>query len=143
MSGQENERVARAVFDCFGRGDMGGMLALVDEGVVWRMEGDAHIVPYAGERRGHAGVVDFFQQLGGNVEFESFEPREFVAGGDKVVVLGGERGRVRSNGRTFHNEWAIVVTLRDGKVTHFRCYEDTGAVAAAFGGAGAPATDKG
>lgn len=133
MSEQDNEQTARKVFECFGRGDMPGMLGVIAEDVVWRMEG-AEVVPYTGERHGHAGVVDFFQQLGGNVEFESFEPQEFIAGGDKVVVLGSERGRVRANGRTFVNDWAIVFTLREGKVTRFRCYEDTGAVAAAFRG---------
>ena len=140
MSERDNEEVVRTVFECFGRGDVEGMLGVVAEDVVWRMEGAAEVVPYAGERRGHAGVVDFLQRLGGNVEFESFEPREFIAGGDKVVVLGGERGRVRATGKTFDNEWAIVFGVRDGKVTSFRCYEDTGAVAAAFTAEGGTAS---
>ena len=132
MSGQENERVARAVFECFGRGDMEGMLALVDEGVVWRMEGDAGVVPYAGERRGHAGVVEFFQRLGGNVEFESFEPREFVAQGDKVIALGTYRWRVKQTGREYGGDWAHVFTVRDGQIKSFHEYMDSDAAGAAF-----------
>ena len=136
MSEQENLQAVRAIFECFGRGDVPGMLGRIAEDVVWRLEGAA-VVPYSGERRGHAGVVDFLQKLGGNVEFEHFEPQEFIAGGDRVVVTGTERGRVRSNGRTFTNDWAMVFTLRGGKVAAFRCYEDTGAVAAAFSAGGA------
>jgi ketosteroid isomerase-like protein len=133
VSEQENLQTVRTVFDCFGRGDAEGMLSVIADDVVWRLDG-APSVPYSGERRGHEGVVDFLQRLGGNVEFEHFEPQEFIAGGDKVVVTGTERGRVRTNGRTFTNDWAMVFTLRAGKVTGFRCYEDTGAVAAAFEG---------
>jgi ketosteroid isomerase-like protein len=40
---------------------------------------------------------------------------------------------VKSTGRAFDNDWAMVFTLREGKITGFRSYEDTGAVAAAFG----------
>ena len=135
MSEQDNLEAVRTVFDCFGRADVAGMLGVIAEDVVWRLEG-ADVVPYSGERRGHEGVVDFLQKLGGNVEFEHFEPQEFIAGGDKVVVTGTERGRVGSNGNTFVNDWAMVFTLRGGKVSGFRCYEDTGAVAAAFTGEG-------
>lgn len=133
MSEHANLQAVRTVFDCFGRGDVAGVLAVVADDVVWRLDGAAS-VPYSGERRGHEGVADFLQKLGGSVEFEYFEPQEFIAGGDKVVVTGTERGRLRSNGRTFTNDWAMVFTLRAGKVAGFRCYEDTGAVAAAFAG---------
>ena len=70
--------------------------------------------------------------MGAAVEFESFEPREYVAQGDKVVALGTERGRVRATGKTFDNPWALVFTVRDGLITEFRGYEDTAAVASAF-----------
>ena len=64
---------------------------------------------------------------------QSFEPRDFIASGDKVIVLGGESGRVKSTGRTFDNDWAMVFIVDDGKISSFRSYEDTAAVAEAFG----------
>lgn len=122
----------QAIFEAFGRGDVPGVLAHLAEDVEWRAPGPA-AVPYLGERSGHAGAAEFFTQLGTNVEFESFEPLAFVAEGDRVVALGRERGRVRATGKTFDNEWALVFTFSGGKVTRFRLYEDTAAVAAAFG----------
>ncbi len=90
------------------------------------------MIPFAGTRRGREGVAEFFSLVGGNLEFERFEPREFVAQGDTVVVLGFERSLVKPTGRTFEQEWAHVYKLRDGKVAEFLALEDTAAHAVAF-----------
>jgi hypothetical protein len=131
MSAEENKRVVQAIFEAFGRGDVPGVLTHLSEDVEWRAPGPAS-VPYLGERRGRGGAAEFFTQLGTNVEFESFEPGAFVAEGDRVVVLGRERGRVRGTGKAFDNEWALVFTLGGGRVTNFQLYENTAAVAEAF-----------
>jgi uncharacterized protein len=131
MSEQDNKQVVQAIFESFGRGDIEGVLGHLSETVVWSAPGPSD-VSYYGERRGHSGAAEFFQQLGSNVTFESFEPGEFIAEGDNVVVLGRERGRVNATGKTFDNHWALVFTIRDGKVTDFKLYENTAAVAEAF-----------
>jgi ketosteroid isomerase-like protein len=70
--------------------------------------------------------------LGETLEFERFEPREFVAQGDTVVVLGYERCVVKPTGHTIEQEWAHVYTLRDGKIAKGRFIEDTAALVVAF-----------
>jgi hypothetical protein len=132
MSTEENKRVVQSIFEAFGRGDVPGVLANLSEGVAWKAPGPSH-VPYFGDRRGHSGAAEFFTQLGTNVDFEHFEPGAFVAEGDRVVVLGRERGRVRGTGKTFDNDWALVFTVEGGKVTDFQIYENTAAIAEAFG----------
>jgi len=131
MSEQENLRTVQNLFECFGRGDVPGLLRLLSEDVDWHIKGP-EVVPYFGPRNGHEGALDFFGKLGTSVEFERFAPETFLAGGEQVVVIGGERGRVRATGKSFDNDWAMVFTLRDGKITKFRSYEDTAAVAEAF-----------
>ena len=132
MSTEDNKRVVRKVFEKFGSGDVPGLLAMIDEDAEWAAPGP-EVVSYFGERKGREGALEFFKNLGSDVEFELFEPGEFIAEGDRVVALGRERGRVRGTGRTFDNEWALVFTFGGGKVTHFQLYENTGAVAEAFG----------
>jgi ketosteroid isomerase-like protein len=132
MSTEENKRVVENVFEKFGRGDVPGLLALVNEDAEWAAPGP-EVVPYFGERRGREGALEFFTRLGENVEFERFEPGDFIAEGDRVVVLGFERGRVRPTGKSFDNAWALVFTIRDGMVAGLRIYENTAAIAEAFG----------
>lgn len=131
MSTEENKRVVQTVFEMFGRGDVPGLLAIIADDAEWAAPGP-EVVPYFGERRGREGALAFFRNLGEGVEFESFEPGDLIAEGDRVVALGHERGRVRSTGKTFDNAWALVFTIREGMIAGFRCYENTAAIAEAF-----------
>jgi uncharacterized protein len=134
MTETDNVQVVQQIYAAFGSGDIPAVLALLDEAVVWRLAGPADVVPYAGPRRGRQEVGQCFQQLGESVEFQSFEPREYLVQGDRVVVLGTERGRVRATGKGFENDWAMVFIVREGLVTSLRTYEDTAAVVEAFRG---------
>ena len=134
MSDQTNTDVVRQAYEAFGRGDIAAVLDLLTDDVDWTLQGPSAI-PWAGTRRGREAVAEFFSLIGENLEFERFEPREFVAQGDTVVVLGDERSVVRPTGRAFENEWAHVYTLRDGKIAKGRFFEDTAAQVVAFGGA--------
>ena len=132
MSAEANKQTVQSIFEAFGRADIPGVLKHVSEDVTWKAPGP-DVVTYFGDRSGHAGATEFFVQLGTSVDFEHFEPGAFIAEGDKVVVLGRERGLVKRTGKSFDNEWALVFTFDGGgKVTGFQCYENTAAIAAAF-----------
>ncbi len=132
MSEPKNLGVIREVYAAFGAGDIPRLLTSVSPDVVWE-EPETAGVPWAGTRRGRDGVEDFFRVVAEAAEVEVFEPRAFVAAGDRVVVLGFERLRIRATDRTYEAHWAHAFTLRDGEIAHFREYADTAAVATAFG----------
>ena len=67
------------------------------------------------------------------MEVQDFQPREFVADGDRVVVFGWERAKVKATNRTIELDWIMAFTVRNGKVSKFREYTDTKAVADAYG----------
>ena len=131
MSEQDNVRAVQEIFAAFGRGDIPAVVGALSEDVDWQIAAPP-AAPYGGLRRGRAQVGECFQQLGATHEFEQFEPQEFVAQGDTVVVLGRERLRARATGRVAENPWAMTFTFRKGQVVCFRTYEDTAAVAAAL-----------
>jgi uncharacterized protein len=135
MSIQENVQIAKDTFAAIGRGDMQGLLALSAEGIEWIIPGEW---PLAGTHRGHAGVADLFQKAFEMVEFSFLEAREFLAQGDRVLVVGLSRGRVKATNRTFEDHWVFAFTVRNGKVTNIREYIDTLAVARGFEMAASP-----
>ncbi len=51
---------------------------------------------------------------------------------DRVIVFGHWAGRARSTGRGFESPWVMDWHLKDGKITRFRAYEDTHALAQAY-----------
>ncbi len=131
MSERTNTEVVQQGYEAFGRGDIPALLDLLTDDVEWTLQGPS-VIPFAGTRHGREGVAEFFSLLDETLEFEQFEPREFVAQGDTVVVVGIERSLSKATGHTIEHEWAHVNTLRDGKIAKFRAFEDTGAYVEAF-----------
>lgn len=132
MSEQENVQIVQETFAAFKRGDIASVLNMLTDDVEWWVNGPPEVIPYVGARHGQEQVAQFFATLGETVEFTEFEPEEFIAQADKVVSTGRDRQRVKKTGRTAENTWAMVFTLRDGKIAGFRSYEDSAAVATAF-----------
>jgi ketosteroid isomerase-like protein len=85
MSERTNTDVVQQGYEAFGRGDIPAVLDLLTDDVEWIQQGPS-VIPFAGTRHGHEGVAEYFSVLDENLEFEQFEPREFVAQGDTVVV---------------------------------------------------------
>jgi ketosteroid isomerase-like protein len=133
MSTQENLQVVKDGYAAFSRGDIPGLLALMAEDVEWQIPGAG--LPLAGTYRGRDGVANFFQKLAADTEILDFQPREFVADGDRVLVVGWERAKVKATNRTVEVDWIMSFTVRNGKVAKFREYTDTKALADAYGAA--------
>jgi ketosteroid isomerase-like protein len=127
MSSQENVQVVKDGFAAFSRGDIPGLLALLAEDVEWHIPGAG--LPLAGTYRGRDGVANFFQNLSAEWEILDFQPREFVAEGDRVLVVGWERAKVKATNRTAEVDWIMSFTVRNGKIAIFREYIDTKALA--------------
>jgi uncharacterized protein len=129
MSTQENAQIVKDAFAAVDRGDKQGLLALSAEDVEWIIPGEEW--PLAGTHRGHAGLADLVQKASEIFETSFPEPPEFVAEGDRVLVIGVSRGRVKATKKTFEDHFVFAITLRDGKLTNIREYIDTQALARA------------
>ena len=84
----------------------------------------------AGIHRGDAGLADLLETAYKSIE-TSTEPREFVAQGDRVLVVGFARGKIKATNRTFEDDWIFAITVRNGRLTSIREYVDTQALARA------------
>jgi hypothetical protein len=130
MSEQHNVQIVQECYAAILRGDIQALLNAMSEDVEWQLPGP-NDMPWAGLNRGREQVARWWAIVGETCDVEQFEPREYIAHGDKVVVLGYDRVHVKVTGRTWENNWADVWTLHEGKVVSFRAYEDTAAIVAA------------
>ena len=85
----------------------------------------------AGTHREHAGLENLLQKANETVETSYPEPPEFIAQGDRVLVVGFARGRIIATNKTFEDDWVFAITVRNGKLTNIREYIDTQALARA------------
>lgn len=129
---EENAALVRSLYAAFGRGDMQTLIGALRDDIEWVFPGPPKVIPFAGAHRGLEEVIQFFVTLSEALEFQEFEPQEFIAQGDKVVVMGTSRVRNKANDRAADNEWVAVITVRDGRIARYQLYEDTDALAAVF-----------
>ena len=134
MQEAQNTKVVQDAYAAFGRGDVQGILNSLGDDIVWTgVYGAAAHVPTAGERRGKAAVAQFFAQVAENIQFSRFEPREFIATGDKVVALGHYTATTPAK-TGFDCDFAMVFTLKNGKIARFQEFCDSAAINAAYAG---------
>ena len=65
------------------------------------------------------------------VEMKYPKPPEFVAQGDRVLVVGVATGKIKATNKPFKDDWVFDITVRNGKVKNIREYIDTQALARA------------
>jgi len=131
MSERNNTAIAQQAYDNFKKGDIQALLNLMSDDIIWELP-EIEDVPIAGSRSGRDAVGEFFAMVARDQDVIVFEPREFVADGDKVVALGHYQWRVRDTDREFATDFVHVFTIRNGKIVAFREHFDTAAVASAY-----------
>ena len=139
MSIEENVQIVKDFFAAIGSGDKQGLLALVAEDIEWIIPGEDW--PLAGTHRGHAGLADVLQKASEEMETTYPKPPEFVAQGDRVLVVGVATGKIKATNKTFKDDWVFDITVRNGKLTNIREYIDTQALARASEMAASPGPD--
>jgi ketosteroid isomerase-like protein len=125
---EKNIQTVKDFFAAIGRGDREALLALVAQDIEWIIPGEDW--PLAGTHRGHAGLAGLLETASKSIE-TSTEPREIVAQGDRVLVVGFARGKIKATNKTFEDDWVFAITVRDGRLTNIREYVDTQALARA------------
>ena len=129
MNTEKNIQIVKDFFAALGNGDKQRLLALSAEDIEWIIPGEGW--PLAGTHRGHAGLADLLQKASAKLETSYPEPPEFVAQGDRVMVVGFAKGRIIATNKTFEDHWVFAITVRNGKPTNIREYIDTQALARA------------
>jgi ketosteroid isomerase-like protein len=131
MGERENTELVQQAYQHFKGGDIQGFLQSLSEDVEWTLF-EIEGVPFSGTHRGLEGVGQFFSQVFDTEEPLHFEPREFVAQGEKVVALGDYAWRVKSTGRVYETDFVHVITVRNGKIARFQEFTDTAKVGSAY-----------
>ncbi len=134
MNVQANTELIQQAYRDFNAGEIQALLNSYAEDIRWNLP-EVENLPFSGRRQGREEVARFFSELAEAQEPLEFEAREFIAQGNRVVVLGHYRWRVKATGRDYASDYAHVWTIKGGKVTEFQEYTDTAASNRAFAAA--------
>lgn len=107
-------------------------MGMIDENIRWCSLGaGAAGSEFTKECCSKADVAQYFAQLGEQWELVSYAADEFIAQGDRVVMIGSCAWRHRGTGKVARTPKVDVFRFRNGKVIDFMEYYDTAAVLAA------------
>lgn len=112
-------------YAAFASGDIDTVVAAMDPKIEWE-EPDVQGLPGGGIQNGPDEVVkNVFAPIPEHWESFELDPREFVDGGETIVMLGRMKGVGKKTGNKFAVDVAHVWKMRDGKAVRFQQYADT------------------
>ena len=131
-----NVQTVRTIYEAFGRGDVPAILETLADDIVWDHDTPSFGLPWYQPRNGKAEVPGFFGALMENAVLTTFEPRNFLAGGDEVAVVVRYAMEVKSTGRALPEDTEIHLWTfgADGKIVRFAHVVDRHAQWAAYNG---------
>ena len=106
MSIEENVQIVKDFFAAMGSYNEQGLLAMAAEDIEWIIPGEGW--PLAGTYRGHTELAAVLKKASKEVETEiPTAPFEFVAQGDRVLVVGVATGRIKATNKPYQRRLGL------------------------------------
>lgn len=106
--------VVEKMFEAFASGDVEKILETVSDDTVWIYHG-TQVIP-KGKYTGKDGAHKFFTGILNGTEVIKFEPEQFIAEANMVVVLGNEHQKVKRSGKELKQKWVQIYTIENNLI---------------------------
>lgn len=116
--------VVQEMLTAFGKGDMEALKKTLSDDTIWVYHGTDSI-PYNGTYQGKEGAVKFIMNIIGNVDVLNFQVSKIVADQNKVIVLGSEKQKIKSNGEVLEQKWVQIYTVENDLITQMEEFANT------------------
>ena len=132
MSQQQNLEIAQKLLASLVRNDSPEIVAaFFADDLEFEVPGFIGALPWIGRRKGNAAVADFVRDSARLMDRMKFEVQDILANDSKVVILGELASKLKANSKVIETAFALVLTIVNGKISHFRMLEDSFAVSQA------------
>lgn len=128
-----NLSTVQHIYQCFGQGDVPGILNCLADNVTFFNGSDPVVAPFGGEFKGKDGVVRFFTNLGTTTQTTHFEPSNFREEDGKIVNEVRHDGIINSTGKPFSVNVLFHWSFNsNGEVTDWKGVGDFSSINDAF-----------
>ena len=122
-----NVQLMQDVYAAFNLGDVPTVLGAMDPDIEWREAEGNPYQPSGAPWRGPEEILqNLFMRLGTEWDGFTVTPKEFHDAGSVVVVEARYTGTYKQTGKSLDAQACHVLKIRDGKLTSFQQYVDTG-----------------
>ena len=124
MSTEHNKKLATEFLDRFSANDVAGALDTMSEDATWWIGGKPEQLPAAGLYTKQR-IARLLHNMTGRLKAGlKMTVIGMIAEGDKVAVEVESYGELE-NGRIYNQQYHMLITIRDGKISSVREYLDT------------------
>jgi len=121
---EDNKKLATEFLARFSANDITGALATMADDATWWIAGKPDQLPAAG-RYSKEKIARLFHNMAGQLKTGlTMTVRSMIGEGESVAVEVVSYGEL-NNGRTYNQEYHMLMTIRDGKIWEVREYLDT------------------
>ncbi len=131
MAEAQDRNIVLKIYEDFSQGNITAILKHFDDDIELMLHAPEG-TPFKKTFHGRDGAADFLKTIAEHLDVQDFSTEDIIAQGDKVVVLGHERVRVKTTEKIYNAHWAHVWTVRSGKIVKLVEYTDTAVIAEAF-----------
>jgi len=124
MTIEDNKRLASEFFARFSANDIAGALDTMTDDATWWIAGKPEQLPAAGVHSKDQIARVFHDMSRQFKDGLKLKVKGSIAEGDKVAVEVESYGKLQ-NGRIYNQEYHLLMTIRDGKISTVREYLDT------------------
>ena len=126
MSQDKNITIAQQLLTGIGEGRAPETLgALFAKDLRFEIQGDDGVLPWIGHKTGRQAAADFFREIRVRTEPVRFEVEDILGSPNRAVIVGELATRMKSSGRVFNTQFAIILTISGDEITRFQMLEDS------------------
>ncbi|MFG1175590.1 alpha/beta fold hydrolase [Erwiniaceae bacterium CAU 1747] len=123
--------VVKDYFAAFAGGNIADAVALLDDNVIWHIDGDPG-VSTTGLLRGPEQVRNWLARFPENFKPRMFSITDLIEHNDSVLAIGHFRHTVLSTGNTIASDMIIHFSVAQSKITRYQIFEDSALLKRAF-----------
>lgn len=124
MSVEENKHLAHQFIDRFTDNDIAGALDLMANDATWWSAGKPDQLPTAGAYNKEQIARLIYNMVGQLPNGLKMVVKSLVAEGDKVALEAESYGEL-PNGRVYNQQYHVLLTIREGRISAVKEYLDT------------------
>jgi ketosteroid isomerase-like protein len=124
---KQSKEVVQGFFTAFGKGDFNGIInsfhdSCTTTAVRAANRNESQIY---GTYHGKEGAKTFISNLGNTFDTKAFSVDNMISEGNIVFANGKFTHIVKSSGKSFSSDWALMCVIKDDKILEYHFYEDS------------------
>lgn len=124
---KQSKEVVQGFFNAFGKGDFDGIINSFHDSctIVGIRDAQRNGTQVYGTYKGKEGAKAFLSNLGNAFDTKAFSVQNVIGEGNISFANGKFTHIVKSTGKSFSSDWALMCVIKDDKIFEYHFYEDS------------------